>query len=769
MAAKKIRPKTVSVIYTLYQYIWTCPKDGSDDRTICDLGDRTLDLIEPHAYDVYDFYIEPYYSEYLSPYVDKAAPYVIVANERYGKPLLLEAKKELLEGYTSFVEPHVKTLEVQGGVLYKAYLADLVAMGEEIYDAYSPTVKKYSQQGYDFALEKAHPYYVASLPYLEKGWEEGISAAGWVGVEGKGWVARRWGMHVEPQLWRIQERLGMKGLRHGTPVKDGDPTPPHHGNPNASSSDTAPDGDIDNDYNDAPQSDDQGAKSEEPKKKSTAEQIAEARPLVEADLVAWGEKFEETGSKASADVVSNLDILCGKVLKEQTPLSIKLLEEFDTRIEKEFRDFDEGLGQLLDSPAEHKYVMIGYAGLVGRTYDNLKNKHGQITEHTQNFLMDTYQTTAKIVDAALAEMDSVHDVGMQELGMKWAWMDGVTYKDWAKYHELKQNLGSLKTKVIRSGQGHKQLREVTDYAKSIDDAAAELLKIARQEVAKLEIAGRKKLEDAEQARIAAEDKEPGEKPSAEKMGDAEIDNHGGVVEEVPKSDATNLKEVPEPEVEKEQSTELEKDESNLTADQRQKSDSQQESNPEPETTNKGQIAPKKQAEPESESEPQAPKAEGSTSEANEQPKPETPAKEAERETSTEPELGPEANQPEAHRQPEHQKEESEPATKEEPELAAEEEPETKSTEGSGSEAKPEPEANQQEPAASAQQEPASEETKAEANTATEPAAEEPTLKVQKQSHKEDMGVKVDNYDQPIDEPEALPKPAGEKIIEKDEL
>ncbi|TGJ70284.1 hypothetical protein EYR41_006259 [Orbilia oligospora] len=534
-----------SLLYSLYVYIWTCPKDGSDDRTICDLGDRTLDIVEPYMYDVYDFYIEPYYDEYLASYVNKAAPYIISANEQYvrparvyaveqfektGRPLLVKAK-----------DAAVATLSPYAQRAYDAYLAEFVATGREAYDAYAPTVEKYGKQGYDYAIEKAYPYYLISLPYLEKAWEQGIETAGWAGVEGKGWISRRWGIHVEPQLWRIQERLGLKGLR-GTRVQDG-PTPPHRGNPNAS--DTAPENILEESYEDidakeTPQANAQGATGEEKeKKKSSAEQIEAARPQVEADLESWGAKFEEAGVKASADVVSQLDELCGKVMKEHGTLSTEILTDLEARIEKEYRDFEQGLGTLLDSPAETKYVMVGYDGLVGRTMQNLKEKQTQIKGRTQELLMDTYQTTAKIVDAALAEMDSAHDIGMQELGMKWAWMEGVTYKDWAKYHDLKKAFGSLKTKVIRSGQGHKGLREVTDYAKSIDDAAADVLKVARVEVGKLEKLGRQRLVKACAERDAAEaEKEAAGKSDKQTVGDVERDEKGEVVKEVPPSDAT---------------------------------------------------------------------------------------------------------------------------------------------------------------------------------------------------------------------------------------
>ncbi|KAK6348422.1 hypothetical protein TWF718_006218 [Orbilia javanica] len=672
-----------SLLYSLYVYIWTCPKDGTDARTICDLGDRTLDIVEPPLYDAIDFYIAPYYDEYLASYVDT---YVVPANEHYIRPARLYAVEQFEKtGRPLLVKAKdaaVATLSPYAQRAYDAYLADFVTTGQEVYNAYAPTAEKYGKIAFDYAIEKAYPYYLISLPYLEKAWEQGIETAGWAGIEGKGWISRRWGIHVEPQLWRIQERLGLKGLR-GTRVQDG-PTPPHRGNPNAS--DTAPENVLDESYEDIDAKETSGGNSQETtgepgeKKKTSTEQIESARPLVEADLESWGSKFEEAGTKASADVVSQLDELCGKVMKEHGTLSTEIMTDLEARIEKEYRDFEQGLGTLLDSPAETKYVMIGYDGLVGRTVQNLKEKQAQIKGRTQELLMDTYQTTAKIVDAALAEMDSAHDIGMQELGMKWAWMDGVTYKDWAKYHDLKKAFGSLKTKVIRSGQGHKGLREVTDYAKSIDDAAAEVLKVARVEVAKLEKVGRQRVAKACADRDAAEaEKEATGKSDKQNVGDVERDEKGEIVKEVPPSDATQ--EVPEPKEKTEKPTDPSEDESNHTPGQGQaESERQQKAESEgvEAATLQEQPATKEQTQSESETkseEPASAETAGNQAEGREPSKETEPEPEAQAKTSTEseaettkPESQPETqaeSQPEASPEPKAEKAEPESAGKEE--------------------------------------------------------------------------------------------------------
>ena len=48
--------------------------------------------------------------------------------------------------------------------------------------------------------------------------------------------------------------------------------------------------------------------------------------------------------------------------------------------------------------------------------------------------------------STLEVLDGIRDLGLQEIGMRWAWMEGVTYKHWAKYHDLKRQVRFLETR-----------------------------------------------------------------------------------------------------------------------------------------------------------------------------------------------------------------------------------------------------------------------------------------------------------------------------------
>ena len=62
-------------------------------------------------------------------------------------------------------------------------------------------------------------------------------------------------------------------------------------------------------------------------------------------------------------------------------------------------------------------------------------------------------------------------LGLQEVGMRWAWMDGVTYQDWQKYHKLRNTLSEWQAEVEAVGSRHDGLRLAHEEAAKLEDKA----------------------------------------------------------------------------------------------------------------------------------------------------------------------------------------------------------------------------------------------------------------------------------------------------------
>jgi hypothetical protein len=105
---------------------------------------------------------------------------------------------------------------------------------------------------------------------------------------------------------------------------------------------------------------------------------------------------------------------------------------------------------------------------------------------TDNLVRAATASTVKI-------LDNIQDLGLQEIGMRWAWTDGVTYKNWAKYHELKNTLEEWRNEVEAVGSRHEGLKKAHEESAAIEDKAMGIAEETAKELVRLEDVARWKL------------------------------------------------------------------------------------------------------------------------------------------------------------------------------------------------------------------------------------------------------------------------------------
>jgi hypothetical protein len=102
-----------------------------------------------------------------------------------------------------------------------------------------------------------------------------------------------------------------------------------------------------------------------------------------------------------------------------------------------------------------------------------------------------------LVDAAskstLEVIDNIRDLGLQEIGMRWAWMEGVTYKDWSKYHLLKKTFDQWRDQVEEVAHNHDGLRKITEAANDVENRGMAVAEEAAKELARLKEIGKWKI------------------------------------------------------------------------------------------------------------------------------------------------------------------------------------------------------------------------------------------------------------------------------------
>ena len=107
----------------------------------------------------------------------------------------------------------------------------------------------------------------------------------------------------------------------------------------------------------------------------------------------------------------------------------------------------------------------------------------------QNYIKETQSLISAASVSTLDVLDNIRDLGLQEIGMRWAWMDGVTYKDWAKYHELKKAFDEWRDEVEAVATNHEGLQKSISAADELETKGLAIAENAAKELSRLKEIG----------------------------------------------------------------------------------------------------------------------------------------------------------------------------------------------------------------------------------------------------------------------------------------
>ena len=138
--------------------------------------------------------------------------------------------------------------------------------------------------------------------------------------------------------------------------------------------------------------------------------------------------------------------------------------------------------------------LFGATSTVGKL---IKDTAQDMRWESQRFLATIFDEVAAEADTRIEKLDSLIDSGIQELGMKWAWkVDGVTYKDWDRYQDLKKEFSGIQTKIVQAAEKNKRLVEITNWAEgdAWEGGANTRAKEVAEELARIKRIAKKKIE-----------------------------------------------------------------------------------------------------------------------------------------------------------------------------------------------------------------------------------------------------------------------------------
>lgn len=230
------------------------------------------------------------------------------------------------------------------------------------------------------------------------------------------------------------------------------------------------------------------------------EDSEKTREIVSNDLRTWQEKFAKASDKGAADLEQRIQELTDLYIQRQVQgVGKSLLVELEDTAKDEVAKLKTNIIYIvepvvqgsdedtLSKAREQIDVAVRRAALA------VKDKAQALRNWKENSQNETLSLIEQAAHSTLAVIDDIRDLGLQEIGMKWTWMEGITYKDWERFHELRKTVDGWRKEVWDVAQRHDGLDRAKFAANEVESQGMAVAEEAAKELARLKNVGKWKL------------------------------------------------------------------------------------------------------------------------------------------------------------------------------------------------------------------------------------------------------------------------------------
>lgn len=221
-------------------------------------------------------------------------------------------------------------------------------------------------------------------------------------------------------------------------------------------------------------------------KPSEEETREKAQVIVANDLKTWQEKFAKAADEGSDELEIRINEITDKAIQSQAQgVGRALIIELEETASSNFKNLKSKIRSIVKGAKEGDDSEEAINLAVRKAGASIKEKAQAVRTWRKNYDNEINSLISKAAEDTFDIIDHIRDLGLQEIGMRWAWTDGITHKDWAKYHQLKNKFDEWRVDVEKVATEHPGLlkaRAASEEVESIamataGDAAKELLRL----------------------------------------------------------------------------------------------------------------------------------------------------------------------------------------------------------------------------------------------------------------------------------------------------
>ncbi|KAI1384362.1 uncharacterized protein F4822DRAFT_414879 [Hypoxylon trugodes] len=505
--------------YSIFTLLFRCPLtlDECTNATpkICKPYFRVKSAVAPH--------VIPYYDAYAAPYIDVAKPYydtidrIIITPTRtyavkYGGPKVSQAQAFGQAKWEENVQPELSKYQALAKTRYDQSVAPHIESVATVVSPYYDIARTNALQTYH---ELLLPAYLFVQPYAAQGYDAAYSFTTDTAIPSTVWAwnktyafldATVWPhvrdvyvMKVEPQLVRIGQRLGRYNENKVKPnIETIEET--HSSIPKSSfAKPTTPTSqsvvEPEPEPESQPPASEKGSETPqaplemkvEQKGSRTPEEIREhAAKTVTEDLELWEGKFTKAAEEGAAEIEDRVDEIAARMIdRHANGMGKSLVRQLNETATTELNTLKKSIVSILEKNGSDSERDEALAAAIRGAGLKIKEKAQDIRTWREAYDQETEIAVTKAAEEHYNILQKTRDLALQKIGMKWAWMEGVTYKDWKKYHELKTRFDEWTDDFKLLITSHPGLLAAQAAGEEIENEGMNVAQVAASELARL--------------------------------------------------------------------------------------------------------------------------------------------------------------------------------------------------------------------------------------------------------------------------------------------
>lgn len=233
---------------------------------------------------------------------------------------------------------------------------------------------------------------------------------------------------------------------------------------------------------------------------SPEQEAEQVREKIDSDLKTWQEKVAKAADKGTEDLEERVKEITGRQVASQVQgVGEALVVQLEESAKSELSGLKSRIIKIVHSlPQKPRKEDLEKAesdlsGAIRTAGLAVKGKAQALRSWKQDYNRETLSLITAASESTLQVVDNIRDLGLQEIGMRWAWMEGVTYKDWSRYHALKETFDEWSSEIEKIAKDHQGLKKAKEAGDDVESRGMAVAEEAAKELGRLKEVGKWKI------------------------------------------------------------------------------------------------------------------------------------------------------------------------------------------------------------------------------------------------------------------------------------